>query len=327
MTGLEVDSASYTKAVENVTNNSLSDRITVLLQSPDSGIFDQLLDGNSKTFDFCLCNPPFYDEAAAAVEPKNRTGNRPAPRNAKTGCAVELSCDGGEVNFIKKIISSSIKYKSRIRVFSTMIGIKNDLFVLVKELRRLGVTNYAETEFCQGRTTRWGLAWTFAEDDTETYLRTVPCIKSTFVKEPALFFIPEMDTQNMVQKGKAIEEALLNLLKEIDIELILLPHTMAKEKRWRMKLHKVSWTNTRRKRREQKRGDIEVNKEEEEEESPGPVKKQRMDLGRPILVADIYMNCVEKGHTLQIYYLDGSQGKDACQQILQVVINRFNKLF
>lgn len=327
MTGLEVDPDSYSKAKDNVSSNGLNDKITVQLQSSTAtGVFDELLEGNSLSFDFCLCNPPFYDDSSSSDPPKNRTGNRPGPRNAKTGCPVELSCDGGEVNFIRKIITASMKFKSRIRVFTTMIGIKNDLIVLVKELRRLGITNYIETEFCQGRTTRWGLAWTFeAEDDKEIYLRTVPCIRSTFAKEPAIFFIPELNGKDIVEKGKVIEEALRNLFKEIQIELILLPETMAKEKRWRVKVHKVTWTNTRRKRREQQR---DKGKDEGEDDSPeGPAKKQRLDLGRPILVADVYMNCVDNGHTLQIFYLDGSQGKDACQQILQVVINRFNKLF
>lgn len=320
MTGIEVDAESYQSALRNVQSNQLGHQITIIRQPVESGIFDHLLEGNSKTFDFCLCNPPFYDESGS-MEPKNRTGTRPAPRNAKTGSQVELSCQGGELSFIRKIFSASLKFKSRIRVFTTMIGIKNDLIVLVKELRRLGVTNFTETEFCQGRTTRWGLAWTFAaEDDNDIYLRTVPSIRSNFVKEPAIFFIPEADPDQVVGKGKIVEEALLKLLRELKIEHKPLPQQLPNEKRFRMEVFQVTWTNTRRKRREQERSG-------ESEACPAPAKKQRIDLGKSILVADIYLNHVENGQTLQIFYLDGVLGKDACQQILQFIINRFNKLF
>lgn len=321
MTGIEVDAESHQSALRNVQSNQLGHRITILRQPPESGIFDLLLEGNSKTFDFCLCNPPFYDESTS-MEPKNRTGTRRAPRNAKTGSQVELSCQGGELSFIRKIFAASLKFKSRIRVFTTMIGIKNDLVVLVKELRRLGVTNFTETEFCQGRTTRWGLAWTFAaEHDNETYLRTVPSIRSNFVKEPAIFFIPEADPDKVVAKGKIVEEALFKLLRELKIEPRLLPEHLPNEKRFRIAVSQVTWTNTRRKRREQERSCG------ESEECPAPVKRQRIDSGKSILVADIYLNHVENGQTLQIFYLDGLLGKDSCQQILQFIINRFNEIF
>lgn len=325
MTGLEVDQTSVESARRNVANNGLEHKITVLHQPPDSGLFDLLLDGNSKTFDFCLCNPPFYDDSSSG-EPQNRTGNRPAPRNAKTGSRGELSCDGGEVNFIRKIFTASFKYRSRIRVFTTMIGIKHDLSVLGKELRRLGVTNWVETEFCQGRTTRWGLAWSFsAQEAGETfYLRTVPCTRSTFVKEPAIFFVPEGDRAEVPQKGQRIEEALLRLLAELEIEASPLPEQLANERRWRLRVHKVTWTNTRTKRR---REEQQQQQQQGMEEFP-PAKRPRLAVElSPILVADLYLNTVANGHTLQIFYLDGVQGKDACQQILQFLINRFNKLF
>lgn len=312
---MELDEDSYLTARKNVETNGMGDQVTLVLQSKESpGIFDTLLEGTSKTYDFCLCNPPFYDESNSEV--KNRTGCRPAPKNARTGAPVELSCDGGEFKFIQKIIEGSLKYKTRIRVFTSMIGIKNDLIALVKELKRLGVTNYTETEFCQGRTTRWGLA---------LYLRTVPCIKSTFVKDPALFYVPEVNPGAIPAKETLIKEALINLFKDFEIELVPIKQ-IPNEITWRFKAYRVSWTNSRRRRREQQRSRVNVEDNPEEELEPCS-KKSKPDLGVPILVGDIYLNTIENGHTLQIFYLDGIQGKDACQQILQVIINKFNKLF
>jgi methyltransferase len=46
-----------------------------------------------------------------------------------------------------------------------MLGKKQSLIELKQYLiEEKKVANIAETEFCQGRTMRWGLAWSFHED-------------------------------------------------------------------------------------------------------------------------------------------------------------------
>lgn len=42
-----------------------------------------------------------------------------------------------------------------------MIGRKSNLKVLISKLREVGVTIVRTTEFVQGQTCRWGLAWSF----------------------------------------------------------------------------------------------------------------------------------------------------------------------
>ena len=42
-----------------------------------------------------------------------------------------------------------------------MVGKKSSLSKLKQYLREKQVTNMATTEFCQGRTMRWAIAWTF----------------------------------------------------------------------------------------------------------------------------------------------------------------------
>lgn len=42
-----------------------------------------------------------------------------------------------------------------------MIGRKLNLNILVSELWNVGATIVKTTEFVQGRTSRWGLAWSF----------------------------------------------------------------------------------------------------------------------------------------------------------------------
>lgn len=42
-----------------------------------------------------------------------------------------------------------------------MIGRKSDLKSLMSKLREVGVSVVKTTEFVQGKTSRWGLAWSF----------------------------------------------------------------------------------------------------------------------------------------------------------------------
>lgn len=42
-----------------------------------------------------------------------------------------------------------------------MIGRKSNLKILISKLREVGVTVVKTTEFVQGQTCRWGLAWSF----------------------------------------------------------------------------------------------------------------------------------------------------------------------
>jgi hypothetical protein len=42
-----------------------------------------------------------------------------------------------------------------------MVGVKSNFNILKSELEKAGVASSTHTEFSQGHTTRWGLAWTF----------------------------------------------------------------------------------------------------------------------------------------------------------------------
>lgn len=50
------------------------------------------------------------------------------------------------------------------RLFTTMVGHKSSLVPIKAFLKEAGACSWNETEFCQGRTTRWGLAWTFCDN-------------------------------------------------------------------------------------------------------------------------------------------------------------------
>ncbi|KAL2937159.1 U6 small nuclear RNA [Bienertia sinuspersici] len=103
-------------------------------------------------FDFCMCNPPFFESMdEAGLNPKTSCG----------GTLEEMVCSGGERAFISRIIDDSVTLKQSFRWYTSMVGKKSNLKFLMSKLREVGVTIVKTTEFVQGQTSRWGLAWSF----------------------------------------------------------------------------------------------------------------------------------------------------------------------
>ncbi|WCJ27941.1 Ribosomal RNA large subunit methyltransferase F [Euphorbia peplus] len=107
---------------------------------------------DGEKFDFCMCNPPFFENMdEAGLNPKTACGGTPE----------EMVCPGGEKAFITRIIEDSAVSKESFRWYTSMVGRKANLKFLTSKLREVGVTIVKTTEFVQGRTCRWGLAWSF----------------------------------------------------------------------------------------------------------------------------------------------------------------------
>lgn len=104
---------------------------------------------NDKVYDFSMCNPPFFE-----TEGNERIEKALPPRNAPTGNESELKIKGGEVAFVTKMIEESIEIRDRIKIYSTMIGKKSDLFQLKSLIKSKNIENLTWTEFCQGHTIR-----------------------------------------------------------------------------------------------------------------------------------------------------------------------------
>ncbi|XP_059435007.1 uncharacterized protein LOC132167968 isoform X2 [Corylus avellana] len=107
---------------------------------------------DSEKFDFCMCNPPFFESMdEAGLNPKTSCGGTPE----------EMICHGGEKAFITRIIEDSAVLKHSFRWYTSMVGRKSNLKFLMSKLREVGVTIVKTTDFVQGQTCRWGLAWSF----------------------------------------------------------------------------------------------------------------------------------------------------------------------
>ncbi|XP_036989644.2 RNA N6-adenosine-methyltransferase METTL16 isoform X2 [Artibeus jamaicensis] len=162
---------NYIHWVEDLIGHQDSDKSTlrrgidIVVKVPQKTLLmDALKEESEIVYDFCMCNPPFFANQLEAKGVNSRNPRRPPPSSVNTGGVTEIMAEGGELEFVKRIIHDSLQLKKRLRWYSCMLGKKCSLAPLKKELRIQGVPKVTYTEFCQGRTMRWALAWSFYDD-------------------------------------------------------------------------------------------------------------------------------------------------------------------
>lgn len=207
----EVDDMCFNYAKKNVEQNNLSDLIKVVKVPQKTLLMDALKEDSEIIYDFCMCNPPFFANQLEAKGINSRNAHRPPPSSVNTGGITEIMAEGGELEFVKRIIHDSLQLKKRLRWYSCMLGKKCSLAPLKEELRKQGVPKVAHTEFCQGRTMRWALAWSFYDDVT---IPSPPCKKRKLEKtrKPLTFTVLEPTVKDLSQKlcsiGHSVSEGI-----------------------------------------------------------------------------------------------------------------------
>lgn len=341
--GLETNADSVLCAQENVTKNGLNSNITILKQTSNDQIFGKVLSmPDIGQIDFCMCNPPFYssiDDFDHSNSKNNRTGKRPAPSNRRSGCKDELIVDGGECDFVEKIIRESCSVRERIQVFTTMLGHKTSVTKMLSVLNLIGITNFCQTEFCQGRTTRWGLAWSF---NSNILLRNV-LKQGVHIPKKKLFHFEVPDCGNRTVADVLDWLKLTFQQIHIHLEHIQWVTDKADVVSCRIVAMENTWSKQRRKRREIQRThqpqlENTINTEIEsfydsDRNSEVAIKRRRIEVNSsqeelpisPILVVGINISKNPKTATITISltYLSGSAEQDGVYQILQFLRNRW----
>ncbi|KAH9998910.1 ribosomal RNA large subunit methyltransferase F-like protein, partial [Russula vinacea] len=145
----DIDGVSLSSAQANIDRNGLSDRITLLRADHTGSIMLPLIQNTTASFDFSMCNPPFYtstEEATQAAAAKELL-----PNAVCTGADVEMITPGGEEAFVSKMVGESITMVNAVGTwYTSMVGKQSSLTALVTLLRAHSITNYALTELVQG---------------------------------------------------------------------------------------------------------------------------------------------------------------------------------
>ena len=162
----EVDDMCFNYAKKNMEQNNLSDPIKAVKVPQKTLLMGTLKEESQIIYDFCMCNPPFFANQLEAKGVNSQNPRRPPPSSVNTGGITEIMAEGGELEFVKRIIHDSLQLEKRLRWYSCVLGKKCSLASLKEELHIQRVPNVTSTELCQGRTMRWALAWSFYDDVT-----------------------------------------------------------------------------------------------------------------------------------------------------------------
>ncbi|PNW88779.1 hypothetical protein CHLRE_01g044150v5 [Chlamydomonas reinhardtii] len=119
------------------------------------GILFPAFADDEETFAFTMCNPPFFESMAEAAR---------NPNTAFGGTAAEMVCPGGELAFVLQMVAESEELQDRVHWFTTMVGKKDTLKAVKKELHSRHITQLRTTELAQGKTSRWAVAWSWQVD-------------------------------------------------------------------------------------------------------------------------------------------------------------------
>ncbi|XP_077396714.1 RNA N(6)-adenosine-methyltransferase mettl16 isoform X2 [Festucalex cinctus] len=258
----EVDDICFDYATRNVEQNHLSDLVKVVKVPQKTLLMDALKEETEIVYDFCMCNPPFFANQLEAKGVNSRNARRPPPSSVNTGGVTEIMAEGGELEFVKRIIHDSLQLKKRLRWYSCMLGKKCSLAPLKEELRKQGVPKVTHTEFCQGRTMRWALAWSFYDD---VIVPSPPSKKRKLdrARKPLSFTLPHVAVKELQVKARALGctgrhplEAITTLVEKTLTELrVLHKRVPCREQEQSLLLTAMenTWIHGRQKRREQMR--------------------------------------------------------------------------
>lgn len=115
---LEIDQISYECASVNIISNGLQSQIHLSKAQPHDPILSPLL--GPDTFDFTMCNPPFYP---SREEIEKSTGEKEFPPSAVcTGADTEMITPGGESAFVRQMVAESLVYRAKCRYVPLLDG-------------------------------------------------------------------------------------------------------------------------------------------------------------------------------------------------------------
>lgn len=299
MFALEIDKDNLKHAQENIARNQLEGRITIVAQDDSSSLFAKLFEVDPRQKSFCLCNPPFFSSIEEVRNSQNRTGNRKRPRSATSGSPAELVFeDGGELGFVKRMIEESAELMDKIEIYSTMLGCQKNLQLIVDELRKRKVDNYTKAVFAQGKTARWGIAWSFKHD-----LRTFKDHSEPTKKASKNILQHRLETSDFERTVEDLEK----LFADLKIVITPIEAKAGQFHRWELTAKEVTWTNSRRKRR------AEISQKIFQDSEP----KEPIDLH----IAFELQHRAAAAH-IQMFFISGNASKDSVNQILQFIKNK-----
>ncbi|KAF8990550.1 hypothetical protein BDQ17DRAFT_1333412 [Cyathus striatus] len=165
MVATEIDPHSFSFAEHNIESNNLSSRIRLQKASTDKPILFPLQESRSQTFDFTMCNPLLQQRGGntRSADTKELPPNSVCLHRRRSRNDIR---PGGEAKFVGQMVQESEMFRTQCKWYTSMLGKMSSVSQIVQMLKERDITNYAITQFVQGQTRRWAVAWSY----TDTHL-------------------------------------------------------------------------------------------------------------------------------------------------------------
>jgi len=165
--GSDIDPVAIRTANQIIASNpTLKGAVECRLQNTTSNIFSKIMK-RGEVFDLSICNPPFHsspEEAAGGTQRKSKnltSGKDSTPILNFGGQNHELWCDGGESEFVRRMIKQSSELPDFCLWFSSLISKKDNLYGVYKALKKAEAKEVRTIEMAHGQKQSRIVAWTF----------------------------------------------------------------------------------------------------------------------------------------------------------------------
>ncbi|NOR85989.1 MAG: 23S rRNA (adenine(1618)-N(6))-methyltransferase RlmF [Bacteroidales bacterium] len=165
--GSDIDAVSIGSAQKIVElNPTLKDAIELRLQANSNSILKGVIKKDER-IDIVICNPPFHASLAEAQAGSIRKLKNLKKTNIKKptlnfgGQSNELWCDGGELEFVKKMIHESKEFAHQISWFSSLISKEAHLKSVYRELKKVSARDVKTIDMGQGNKVSRVVVWEF----------------------------------------------------------------------------------------------------------------------------------------------------------------------
>ncbi len=168
-TGSDIDGLSVKIAKQIVQFNRL--KITIKQQNNANKMFAGVI-SKKDVFHLTLCNPPFHaseQQAKVGTERKWKNLNKqPQHRLNFAGRQNELWCEGGEREFISKMIIESQQFAEQCIWFTSLVSKSDNLPQLKKLLTKQAVKDVKVIKMAQGQKISRFIAWSYFDQACRT---------------------------------------------------------------------------------------------------------------------------------------------------------------
>lgn len=173
--GTDINQFSVASAKEIVSKNiSLKNKVEIRKQNSSHFIFKDIIN-KDEVYDLTLCNPPFHRSAEEADKGSQRKWNNLKKDTISNkqksthlnfgGHSNELWCDGGELTFIKKMITESLLFSSQVLWFSCLVSKKEHVHQIQLMLKKMQCSHIKIINMEQGQKISRFIAWSFLSLD------------------------------------------------------------------------------------------------------------------------------------------------------------------